>query len=89
MTDELKEQVIVGDDAETFINSELGKNILEQAEKDGKAAMLAFHDCDPSDVKAVLKIQQDLRVALKFEVYLIELIQRGREALAAYKQQQG
>lgn len=89
MSDELKAQVIIGDDAETFISSELGRTLVGMAEQDVKSAMIEFESCDLTDSKAIAKIQQDLRVARKFEAYLVELIQRGREALEAYKQQQG
>lgn len=87
MSEELKAQIIIGDDAETFVSSELGKTMIGMAKQDAESAMLAFGDADVNDPKLVAKIQQDYRVAKKFEQYLVELIQRGREALETFKQQ--
>lgn len=87
MSEELKAQIIIGDDAETFVSSELGKTMIGMARQDAEAAMLAFGDADVNNAIAIAKIQQDYRTAKKFEQYLVELIQRGREALETFKQQ--
>jgi len=81
LKDEIRAQVIIGNDAEEFVDSELGKTILGMAKQDEAAAVIAFDEVDPTDLKAVARIQQELRVARRFEQYLIELINRGREAL--------
>ncbi len=87
MSDELKAQVLIGDDAENFVNSELGRTVLGMAEQDLKASIIAFDQADITDHKAIAKIQQDVRVARRFDAYLIELITKGREALQAWKAQ--
>lgn len=81
MNDEIAAQVIIGDDAETFVASDLGKTCLGMAKQDFESAMHAFCDVDLTDTKAVAKIQQDARVSRALDQYLSELIQRGREAL--------
>lgn len=83
MIDEIKAQVIIGNDAEEFVDSELGRTVLGMAKQDIETAVMAFDEADATDQKAIAKIQQDLRVARRFEQYLAELIQRGREALTA------
>ena len=87
MRDELKAQVLIGDDAETFFASELGRTVLGMAKQDEEMAVAAFDEADPTDYKAIAKIQQDLRVAKRFEQYLTELITKGREALQAWSHQ--
>jgi len=45
--------------------------------------MIRFAEADPSDAKVMMKIQTELKVSIRFEQYLYELIQRGREILSA------
>ena len=85
MTDELRNQVIVGADAEDFVTSELGKNILEIAEGDLLTAMADFAEVDVYDHEKVGEIQLRVRLARKFPQYLSELVTRGREAFATMK----
>lgn len=88
MSDDLEQQIVVGDDAENFVLTNLGKAMLEIADKDADAAALEFAECDLTNQDKVAKIQQDLRTAMRFPSYLAELVQRGREALTAYQQQE-
>lgn len=83
MTPEVLAQVITGDDAETFIASELGQTILKIAAQDLDAAVLGFSDADASDVNKIRELQLQVRIGMRFEQYLKEIITRGREALAA------
>lgn len=85
MNDEIKEQVIVGDDAETFVASELGQSVLKIAAQDLDLAILGFVDADASEVNKIRELQLQARLGMKFEQYLKELITRGREALEANK----
>ena len=58
------------------------------AEQDEKNAMLDFHDGDPTDSKAMIKAQIDLKVARRFPQYLSELIVRGRETMQSLRQEE-
>ena len=84
--EEIRAQVILGADAEAFVESELGQNVLKAAAKDKDAALHAFMNADVTDPKAMTAIQIDLKVAVRFEQYLYEIVNRGREAFAALKQ---
>ena len=86
--DELRDRALAGDEAEKFVVSGLGRAMIQIANEDADAAVLAFSQADPNDLKVVAKIQQDLRVAMSFERYLAELVQRGREAVISYQQRQ-
>jgi hypothetical protein len=85
LNDDIKAQVIVGDEAEEFVSSELGRTVLEMAKQDAQLALEAFCDADLADSAKIAKIQQDARIASRFNQYLVELITRGREALAAHQ----
>jgi hypothetical protein len=88
LSDDLRAQILIGDDAETFVSSELGRTVLGMAEQDLKSAIIAFDAADTTDHRQIAKIQQDVRTARRFESYLVELITRGREALHALKGQE-
>lgn len=87
MSDELKAEVLIGDDAEKFVESELGRIVLGMAEQDLRNAMLDFAEADITNQGQVAKIQQEVKVAIRFDRYLRELIEKGREALTAWRQQ--
>lgn len=82
MKDEIKAQVIIGNDAEEFVDSELGRTVLGMAKQDVEAAVIAFAAADASNLSRIQELQLQVRLGQKFEQYLVELIQRGREALA-------
>lgn len=87
MTPELRAQVLLGKDAEDFVESELGRVVLGMAKQDLEAAVLAFDNADINNPSKLLDLKVDLRVARRFEQYLIELINRGREAWDARDKQ--
>lgn len=86
--DEIKAQVIIGDDAETFVASELGQVVLGMAKQDIDAAALEYRDVDLKDDKKLRELQNRIWRATQFEAWLVELITRGREVLEATKQQE-
>lgn len=86
MNDEIKAAVLIGDDAEEFVKSELGQTVLGMAKQDAELAMDKFNDCHITDTAKLMEIKVELRVAQRFDRYLSELITRGREALEANKQ---
>ena len=57
------------------------------AEQDEKDAMLLFHDGDPTDSRAMVKAQIDLKVARRFQQYLGELITKGRETMDSLRKE--
>lgn len=86
MNAELKAQVLIGKDAEDFVESELGRTVLGMAKQDMEGAVLAFDKADINDPSKLIDLKVDIRVARRFEQYLIELITRGREAWEASKE---
>lgn len=85
MTDEEKAQILIGDDAEVFKESDLGKVILGMARQDLEKAIHDFDACHLKDESRLLELKVEIRTAKRFEQYLDELITRGREVLEATK----
>lgn len=83
MNDQLTAEALIGDDAAKFLESELGKVMLGMAHQDLEQAVIALDEVDVSDTKKVGQLQLEIRLARRFESYLTELIQRGKEALDA------
>lgn len=83
MTDEQKAQIIIGDDAEIFKESELGRVVLGMARQDLEKAIHDFDACHLKDEARLLELKVEIRTAKRFEQYLDELMVRGREVLAA------
>ena len=88
MTKEELTQVILGDDAETFVTSDLGQKVIELSRRDVDAAALELIDVDPEDKKKVREIQNRIWRATQFEAWLKEIITTAREVLEANKPQQ-
>ena len=83
MSPEDKETVLAGGDAEDWVNSMWGQRVLSIANADADAALLAFAEVDVTDQQKVAAIQIQLRVAMKLEQYLNEIIVKGRETYEA------
>lgn len=81
MTDEEKAQILIGDDAEEFVKSELGRTILGMAEQECISAALEMQDADLTDLKKMREIQNRIWRTQRFKDWLVELITKGRETL--------
>jgi hypothetical protein len=81
---ELRDAVLIGDDAEVFVKSPLGQKVIELARIEVDAAALDMRDADLKDERKLREIQNRIWRAMQFEQWLEELITRGREALEAH-----
>jgi hypothetical protein len=81
-----KAEILIGDDAEQFFDSELGRTVLGMAEQDLLAAAHAFDGVSLTDQEKLIELKVEVRVAKRFKSYLKELMDRGREALASSQQ---
>lgn len=92
MTDPRIEQICaeaeIGEAARQFLDSELGKCISGMAKQETDMAMLEFADVDPSDLAKVRAIQLRVKFGLSFNDWLVELINKGNEALEAFNESQ-
>lgn len=89
MTDlnQLIAEAEIGEQARKFLESDLGKTLLGMAEQDAREAEIALGEIDPDDKKAILALQNKIRLCKFFGQWLAELISRGNDAMQAYVQQ--
>lgn len=85
MDREITDLVLIGDDAEEFVQSPLGQKVIELARQEVDAATLDFRDANLTDDKKLREIQNRIWRATQFEAWLQEIILRGREALEVNK----
>lgn len=65
---------------EAFINSELGRYLLDRSNAEQKAALEQLGDVEPDDPKSVRRLQFDLQVAAGIQNWLADLVVEARNA---------
>ena len=88
MNEALMAEALIGDEAEKFVQSELGRTILGMAKQEVEVAALDLKDCDLKDDKKLREIQNRIWRATQFEAWLVELISKGQEAMQTLAAQQ-
>lgn len=88
MNDELIAAAELGEEARNFLASDLGKVMLGIAKQEVQLAQEALLDVKPNDVDAITLLQNKARLGLNFEQWLLELLNKGENALAVFKQEQ-
>lgn len=76
----LTAEVLIGDDAEAFLNSDLGRTILGIAELEAKAATEDLKSAKVTDPDRLRELQNIIWRSEKFKQWLGELVDRGRQA---------
>lgn len=74
----LWETAILGRQIDEFLSSQIGKYLLERADKEMLNAINALRDCSAEEL---LKHQSDLKRAESIRVWLMEAVQEGLRAL--------
>ena len=85
--EELKAQALIGDDVKRFLESDLGRTIVGIAQQEIRTAVDEMVQTDPADLPKVRDIQLRMAIGASFEKWLIELFQKGEEALSDIQQQ--
>jgi hypothetical protein len=88
MNDEEIRVVELGEEARNFLESHLGREIMDRAQKRYEDALLLLAKADPNDPKAIMKIQNQIQLFEQFDAWLREIVDTGNSALEAYKQEQ-
>lgn len=78
--EELQAEMIIGDDARRFLDSELGRTILGMAEQEKVNALGGLVTVDPADIEKVRELQNIIKRVDSLAGWLAELIQRGNDA---------
>ena len=87
MNEELIAEAEIGEEARAFLQSELGRCLVGMAQQDAEEAREALATVDPTDIPNIRRLQNQALLGRRFEQYLAELVQRGNNALAIFKQQ--
>lgn len=72
------EQIDLGLAIESFLESNLGKFMLERAAGEAIEAMDMLKQVDPEDSKEIRRLQNIVQRGEGFEIWLIEGLQQGR-----------
>jgi hypothetical protein len=78
--DELLAAVEIGIEAESFLESKVGKHLTDRAESELNAALAALKDVDASKPDEVRKLQNQAWRAESVQTWLAEVIQSGWNA---------
>jgi len=70
----------IGDQAETFLKSDLGRVLTGLARQEAEEALDQLKTVKPDDVLRIQELQGTIRRAESFNEWLIALMSRGREA---------
>ena len=78
----MQAEALIGDAAEQFVKSELGRTLIGMARQEVESAVVDLDSLQDFTDKAKLNdIQLRIRQGRRFEGWLVELITRGNEAL--------
>lgn len=75
--DELMQAVRFGIEVETFLNTPIGKYLVDRARGELESARDALEKVDPADVMLVRKTQLQAYQARNFESWLAQAVQDG------------
>ena len=77
----------LGEEAKKFLESDLGKSLLARAQQETLSALEALGECDATDTKAIVNLQNRAALGRQFPEWIREIIHIGDEALHVWKQQ--
>jgi hypothetical protein len=77
---QLEHEVSLGEQAEAFLASPLGKYLVGRAEAEVEEGVEALKRADPEDAKAIRAIQTIIARAESFQYWLAEAIMAGENA---------
>ena len=87
MSDPEIEAVELGEEARNFLSSKLFDKLREIAEEEYESALKDLSTVDPTDIKAIQKLQNQVHLYGSFDEWLRELVSRGDNALQVFQHQ--
>jgi hypothetical protein len=85
LSDELIAEALLGEEAEKFLESAVGRYLIGAAQQEVAAAQEDLENADPSNEKAIRDIQCRAKVGRMIEKWLLELVDKGRAAVEIYQ----
>jgi hypothetical protein len=78
--DSLLRDLELGEEARRFLNTTLGKFIVEQAEAEIRDAVIALQIVKPTDDERIRELQNTIKIARSIPDWLDLAMQRGNQA---------
>lgn len=89
MSNELQQaEILLGDDAEKFFQSDIGKYIIGRAGQEVDEATEGLKKVDPEDTQKIRELQFKVQVAESVPCWLQELIIAGKQAMEILQEEQ-
>jgi hypothetical protein len=86
MDEELIREAELGDEARKFIESSIGKAMLDRADELLIQAQEALETVDPTNTEKVRSLQNQAQMARNFGEWLNHLVDKGDNALIQWRQ---
>ena len=83
------QQIDLGFQVEAFLQSDIGRYLVQRAEAQVEEAVEQLKRCNPENSAQIRAIQQDIQVAEAIQYWLAEAIQSGLNAQQQLHDQEG
>ena len=83
------QQIDLGFQVEAFLQSDIGRYLVQRAEAQIEEAVEKLKRCDPENSTQIRAIQHDIQVAEDIQYWLAEAIQSGLNAQQQLHDQEG
>lgn len=83
------QQIDLGFQVEAFLQSDIGRYLVQRAEAQVEEAVEKLKRCDPENSAQIRAIQNDIQVAEAIQYWLAEAIQSGLNAQQQLHDQEG
>jgi len=77
----LQAEILLGDDADNFFHSDLGRYVIGRAQQEVDEAMAKLKAVDPDNASQIRALQHIIRVAESVPLWFNEVLVSGRQAL--------
>ena len=81
-------EIEMGEQARKFIESDLGRCLLGIADQEIESAWQALETVEPTNTRDVTRFQNKAALGRMFKQWLVELINRGEQAMGVLKHEQ-
>jgi len=83
----LQAEILLGDDADQFFRSDLGKYVLGRAQQEVDEATEKMKRVDPENVSQIRALQHIIQVAESVPRWLNEVLVAGRQAIEVVQEE--
>lgn len=89
MPDQLQQiEILIGDDADAFFQSDIGQYIIGRAQQDRDEALAGLKNIDPENAKEIRNLQNKIYIAESSLGWLQEMLIAGRQAMETLQESQ-